>query len=46
MNGEMVYHLRASLKDPGKMWFAFFRQDNAVLSMMDRIEKITSGTCK
>lgn len=40
LDGEMVYHLCASLKDLGKKWFAFSKMDKAALMVMERVEKI------
>lgn len=40
LDGEMVYHLGASLKDLGKKWFAFSKMDKAALMVMERVEKI------
>lgn len=42
LDGDAVYHLGASLKDPGKKWFAFSRMDKATLAMMSRVEDVVS----
>ena len=39
-DAETVYHLGASLKDPGKKWFAFSKMDKAGLVVMERVEKM------
>jgi len=40
LDGELVYHIGASLKDLGKKWFAFSRMDKDALAMMERIESV------
>jgi len=40
LDGEVVYHIGASLKDLGKKWFAFSRMDAAALTIMERIERL------
>jgi len=40
LDGELVYHIGASLKDLGKKWFAFSRMDKEALAMMEKVEVI------
>lgn len=41
IDGEVVYHLGASLKDLGKKWFAFSKMDkNSVKEILNQIYKI------
>lgn len=40
LDGEIVYHLGASLKDLGKKWFAFSRMDKDSLAIMERIREV------
>ena len=43
LDGEMVYHIGASLKDLEKKWFAFSRMDKAAFAFMSRVEALISG---
>ena len=40
LDGNVVYHLGASLKDLGKKWFAFAKMDAGALSVMERVAAI------
>lgn len=40
LDGEMVYHIGASLKDLGRRWFAFSRMEGAGLVVMERVRKV------
>lgn len=40
LDGDVVYHLGASLKDLGKKWFAFAKMDAGALSVMERVAAI------
>ena len=40
LDGDVVYHLGASLKDLGKKWFAFAKMDAGALSVMERVADI------
>jgi len=40
LDGNVVYHLGASLKDLGKKWFAFAKMDRSALSVMERVAAI------
>ena len=40
LDGNVVYHLGASLKDLGKKWFAFAKMDGGALSVMERVADI------
>lgn len=40
LDGVIVYHLGASLKDLGKKWFAFSIMDKAGLKVLEKIESI------
>lgn len=42
LDGHIVYHLGASLKDLGKKWFAFSKLDESGLKVMDRIRALLS----
>lgn len=44
LDGEVVYHLGASLKDLGKKWFAFSRMDKSGLMVMARVALILGQT--
>jgi hypothetical protein len=43
LDGEIVYHIGASLKDLGKKWFAFSRMDKSALTVMQKVKKIIDG---
>ena len=38
VDGKIVYHFGASLKDPGKKWFAFSKMDIGAVEMLTRLE--------
>lgn len=40
LDGHIVYHLGASLKDLGNKWFAFSRLDESGLKVMDRLKTL------
>ena len=40
LDGSLVYHLGASLKDLGDKWFAFSRLEASALKVMDRIKDL------
>lgn len=40
LDGEIVYHLGASLKDLGKKWFAFSKMDKSGLKVMEQVEQL------
>jgi len=40
LDGDVVYHLGASLKDLGKKWFAFAKMDRSALTVMERVAAI------
>ncbi|HQL08142.1 MAG TPA: ORF6N domain-containing protein, partial [Lentisphaeria bacterium] len=40
LDGNVIYHLGASLKDLGKKWFAFAKMDRGALSVMERVADI------
>lgn len=42
LDGHIVYHLGASLKDLGKKWFAFSKLDESGLKVMDRVRALLS----
>jgi hypothetical protein len=37
LDGTVVYHIGASLKDLGKKWFAFSRMDIAALDLLNKL---------
>jgi len=43
LDGEIVYHIGASLKDLGKKWFAFSRMDKSALTVMQKVKTIIDG---
>jgi len=43
LDGEIVYHLGASLKDLGKKWFAFSKMDGAGLKVMEKVDALIRG---
>lgn len=43
LDGEIVYHLGASLKDLGKKWFAFSKMDKSGLKVMEQVTAILGG---
>lgn len=40
LDGHIVYHLGASLKDLGNKWFAFSKLDESGLKVMDRVKTL------
>jgi hypothetical protein len=40
LDGHIVYHLGASLKDLGNKWFAFSKLDESGLKVMDRLKNL------
>jgi len=40
LDGNIVYHLGASLKDLGNKWFAFSKLDESGLKVMDRLKTV------
>lgn len=40
LDGHIVYHLGASLKDLGNKWFAFSKLDESALKVMDRVKAL------
>lgn len=40
LDGNVIYHLGASLKDLGKKWFAFAKMDRSALKVMERVADI------
>jgi hypothetical protein len=40
IDGEVLYHLGASIKDLGKKLFGFTKMDNAMLKLIDKIGEI------
>ena len=37
IDGKELYHIGASIKDPGKKWFAFSRMDNLTSSVLEKL---------
>ncbi len=42
IDGTIIYHFGASLKDLGKKWFAFSKMDIGALEILNRIKGSTS----
>jgi hypothetical protein len=40
IDGNVVYHFGASLKDLGKKWFAFSKMDIGALEMLGKLENV------
>lgn len=40
IDGTVVYHFGASLKDLGKKWFAFSKMDIGAVEMLGKLEGI------
>jgi len=44
IDGTVVYHIGASLKDLGKKWFAFSKMDIGAVEMLSKLEPVLSNT--
>ena len=40
IDGNIIYHIGASLKDLGKKWFAFSRIEKDAVAILERISKV------